>query len=194
MIGNGEGGILTPSVVIFGEHDIIVGKQASKLGVMKADRLAECVTRDMGNPFYSRPIDGQFLPPEVIQACVLKKIRQDITKKIGPDFGVVITVPAFFDDSRRRTTAIAGKTGTDRQVAMEIARDAAVAGDRIGQWKDTVCGDAGVAAYRAVAEEQRQVGEETAASVVYAASTEYKPAALEPVEEAPASDEPKAAK
>jgi len=109
VIANSDGDILTPSAVVFEKYDIIVGKQASKLGVMKADRLAECVKRDMGNPFYSRPIDGDFLPPEIIQACVLKKLRQDISEKIGPDFGVVITVPAFFDDSRRRATAIAGE-------------------------------------------------------------------------------------
>ena len=73
MIANCEGDILTPSAVVFEEDEILVGKQASKLGIIKADRLAECVKRDMGNPFYSRPIDGEYLPPEVIQACVLKK-------------------------------------------------------------------------------------------------------------------------
>lgn len=109
VIPNSEGDILTPSVVVFEDDAVMVGKEAKKLGVMKTERLAECVKRDMGNPYYSRAIDGEYLPPEVIQACVLKKLRQDVTTKIGPDFGVVITVPAFFDDSRRRATAIAGE-------------------------------------------------------------------------------------
>lgn len=134
VIANSDGDILTPSTIVFEEHEIIVGKQASKLGVMKTDRLAECVKRDMGNPIYSRAIDGEYLPPEVIQACLLKKIREDITEKIGPDFGVVITVPAFFDDSRRRATAIAGEIAGLRllDIVNEPMAGALAFGEHIG--------------------------------------------------------------
>jgi molecular chaperone DnaK len=109
LIPNSEGDLLTPSVVLFEDQSIIVGKEAKKVAVMNADRVAVCVKRDMGKPVYTKPIRGQYLPPEVIQSYILKKLRTDITKSIGPDFQAVITVPAFFDEPRRRATYDAGQ-------------------------------------------------------------------------------------
>lgn len=109
LIPNGEGDLLTPSVVLFEDHAIVVGKEAKKVAVMNADRVASCVKRDMGKPVYTKPIRGQYLPPEVIQSYILKKLRTDIGKVIGPDFQTVITVPAFFDEPRRRATYDAGE-------------------------------------------------------------------------------------
>jgi molecular chaperone DnaK len=108
MISNSEGDILTPSVVLFEDKEVIAGKEAKKVGPMKPTRFAECVKRDMGNPVYSRPICGEYMPPEVIQAWVLKKLKADIVRALGPDFRAVITVPAFFDEPRRKATADAG--------------------------------------------------------------------------------------
>ena len=104
LLHNAEGDLLTPSVVMFEDDQVLVGKEAKRLGVYAADRLAECVKRDMGSPAFSRPIAGRQLPPEAIQAYILRKIRNDITKTIGDDFKVVITVPAFFDEPRRKAT------------------------------------------------------------------------------------------
>jgi molecular chaperone DnaK len=108
MISNSEGDILTPSVVLFEEKDVLVGKEARQIGLLKPTRFAECVKRDMGNPVFSRPICGEYMPPEVIQAWVLKKLKADVLRAVGPDFRVVITVPAFFDEPRRKATADAG--------------------------------------------------------------------------------------
>ena len=96
-------------MVLFEDEDYFVGKQARTLGVLKVDRFAECVKRDMGSPWYSRPIRGEYLPPEAIQACILNKMREDVSHKIGRDFAAVITVPAYFDEARRRATAMAGE-------------------------------------------------------------------------------------
>ncbi len=63
----------------------------------------------MGAPFYSHPIHGQRLPPEVIQACILRKLKLDATAAVGPDAATVITVPAYFDEPRRKATADAGE-------------------------------------------------------------------------------------
>ncbi len=109
MVRNAEGDLLTPSVVLFEPAEVTVGKEAKKLGAVKADRFAEYVKRDMGSPTYSRPILGEYLPPEVIQACILRKIKADLAEALGPDFKVVITVPAFFDEPRRKATADAGE-------------------------------------------------------------------------------------
>ncbi|HQU42718.1 MAG TPA: Hsp70 family protein, partial [Pirellulales bacterium] len=108
MIPNSEGDVLTPSVVLFEDDEIIVGKEAKKVGPLKPTRFAECVKRDMGSPVYSRAICGDYMPPEVVQAWVLKKLKADILRTLGPDFRAVITVPAFFDEPRRKATADAG--------------------------------------------------------------------------------------
>jgi molecular chaperone DnaK len=109
MIPNSEGDVLTPSVVLFEDDEVIVGKEAKKSAVVRLGRVAETVKRDMGNPTYSRAICGKQLPPEVIQAYILRKLKDDAERVIGPEFRVVITVPAFFDEPRRRATAQAAE-------------------------------------------------------------------------------------
>lgn len=105
MVPNAEGGTLTPSVVLFDDSGIIVGREALKLAAQAAGRIARWVKRDMGSPAYSQPIGGQFLPPEAIQACILGQLRADIERALGTSYAPVITVPAFFDEPRRRATA-----------------------------------------------------------------------------------------
>jgi len=104
LLPNAEGDLLTPSVVLFDDEAVIVGKQAKKLGLHDATRLADCVKRDMGAPLYSRTLGGIQLPPEVIQAYILRKLKIDSEKVIGSNPKVVITVPAFFDEPRRKST------------------------------------------------------------------------------------------
>ncbi|NQT37427.1 MAG: Hsp70 family protein, partial [Planctomycetes bacterium] len=109
MITNAEGDLITPSVVLFDDAEVIVGKDARSAAAVRTDRVAEWVKRDMGSPVYSRLIRGQELPPEVIQACILRKLRGDATAEAGADAEVVITVPAYFDEPRRKATADAGE-------------------------------------------------------------------------------------
>jgi molecular chaperone DnaK len=109
MIRNAEGDLLTPSVVLFEDTEVIVGKEAKNAAAVKPDRVAQFVKRDMGAPVYSRPIRGEHLPPEVIQACILRKLKADAVRVLGPDIGAVITVPAYFDEPRRKATADAGE-------------------------------------------------------------------------------------
>ena len=49
------------------------------------------------------------MPPEVIQACILRKLKSDLVHALGPESQVVITVPAYFDEPRRKATADAGE-------------------------------------------------------------------------------------
>ena len=109
MIANAEGEILTPSVVLFEDAGTLVGKAARKSAAMASDRFAECVKRDMGSPFYNRAIRGEYLPPEVIQAYILRALKADIERVVGNDYRAIITVPAFFDEPRRKATADAGE-------------------------------------------------------------------------------------
>ncbi|MHC4405026.1 MAG: Hsp70 family protein [Planctomycetota bacterium] len=109
MVRNSEGDLLTPSVVFFDDEEVVVGKEARSATAVHPDRVAEWVKRDMGRAVYSRPIGGKYIPPEVIQACILRRLQADLTATLGPNVGVVITVPAYFDEPRRKATADAGQ-------------------------------------------------------------------------------------
>ncbi len=109
MIRNAEGELLTPSVVLFTDQEVVVGKEARTATTVHPELVAEWVKRDMGLPYYTRPIHGRKLPPEVIQACILRKLKEDILRTLGEPDRVVITVPAYFDEPRRKGTADAGE-------------------------------------------------------------------------------------
>jgi molecular chaperone DnaK len=105
MIPNADGNILTPSVVLFDDAGIVVGREALRAVAASAGRVARWVKRDMGSPSYSQPIGGHYMPPEAIQACILSQLRADVERALGKSYHAVITVPAFFDEPRRRATA-----------------------------------------------------------------------------------------
>ena len=105
---NAEGDLLTPSVVLFEGDDVVVGKEALKAMAVEADHVAECSKRDVGYRVYHKTLEGKKYPPEVIEAYILNKLRTDAQKQIGPFSKVVITVPAYFDEVRRKATQDAG--------------------------------------------------------------------------------------
>jgi molecular chaperone DnaK len=109
MVANAEGDLLTPSVVLFDDAEVVVGKEARNASLVNPDRVAVWVKRDMGAPLYTRPIRGEYLPPEVIQSCILRKLKADLVQSLGPESHVVITVPAYFDEPRRKATSDAGE-------------------------------------------------------------------------------------
>lgn len=107
-LANAEGDRLTPSVVLFEGEEVIVGREAIKAVASEADHVATCAKRDMGYRVFHKVLEGKQYPPEVIEAWVLNKLRQDAVQQIGPFSKVVITVPAYFDEVRRKATQDAG--------------------------------------------------------------------------------------
>jgi len=105
---NSEGDPTTPSVVLFDGDTIVVGKEAVKAATLEPEKIADFAKRDMGNLVYSRAIGGERFPPEVIQSMILEKLKRDAETKIGPFTKCVITVPAFFNEPRRKATQDAG--------------------------------------------------------------------------------------
>src|SRR5690606_13829003 len=88
---NAEGSLTTPSVVLFeASGEVVVGQEARKAAITEPDRVVECVKREMGERFFSRPINGRKIPPPAISALILKKLKQDAEAKIGPVAGAVI--------------------------------------------------------------------------------------------------------
>jgi hypothetical protein len=110
-IPNAHGELLTPSVVLFEDGGSIVGKEALLGSAAEPDRVAECVKRDMGAKAYRKRINGEHLPPEVISSLVLRSLKADAERKLGgPVSRAVITVPAYFEETRRRATMDAGRS------------------------------------------------------------------------------------
>ncbi len=108
-LSNAEGDKITPSVVFFeGEGNVVVGKEAAKALATDAEQVAECAKRDLGQRFFHKPLGGRRYPPEALQAWVLHKLRADAEKQIGPITKAVVTVPAYFDEVRRKATMDAG--------------------------------------------------------------------------------------
>ena len=106
---NSEGDLTTPSVVFFDRQGVIVGKEADKAAEFEPERVARFAKRDMGRVAFHKSIRGEPLPPEVIQALVLRKLRADAELKLGNVSKTVITVPAYFDEPRRKATEDAGR-------------------------------------------------------------------------------------
>jgi len=107
-IANAEGDMLTPSVVLFENSSVVVGKEAVKAAALEPARVAQFAKRDMGSSVYSKPVNGEYLPPEVIQSLILEKLKRDAEHKLGPFQKVVISVPAYFNETRRKATQDAG--------------------------------------------------------------------------------------
>src|SRR5712691_8319987 len=62
----------------------------------------------MGHDYFPETVDGRRWRPEVLSALVLKKLLKDARQRLGEVERAVITVPAYFDDARRRATKTAG--------------------------------------------------------------------------------------
>jgi molecular chaperone DnaK len=105
---NAEGDLVTPSVVLFEGNQAVVGKEAIKAIATEAEHVAQCAKRELGDRAFHKPLQGRRFPPEALQAFVLNKLRQDASRHIGDFRKVVITVPAYFDEVRRKATQDAG--------------------------------------------------------------------------------------
>lgn len=111
IVRNSDGQTITPSVVLFDNGEAIVGQQAKLQRAAFPDDVVEFVKRQMGNSswrFY--PTVGEPYTPEGISAIILKRLVSDANEVLGEEAKqVVITVPAYFDDSQRKATRDAGE-------------------------------------------------------------------------------------
>lgn len=108
-IANSDGEPLTPSAVYLDGDNAIVGKAAKAAAAHNPDKVATFIKRSMGEPLYARTVDGRQFRPETLSAIVIRKLMKDAERRIGPISKAVITVPAFFDDTRRKATEDAGR-------------------------------------------------------------------------------------
>lgn len=111
IVPNADGDRLTPSAIYFDDDNpgvIRVGVEALNSRHINPARSVRWVKRHMGDPDYRVPIDGKDWTATELSALVLKKVRQDCAAQVGEIRDAVISVPAHFDEIRRKATMDAG--------------------------------------------------------------------------------------
>jgi molecular chaperone DnaK len=133
VLENSEGARTTPSIVASSKTgERLVGQVAKRQAVVNPKNTLFSVKRLIGRRFDDAEVqrDKQWLPyelkkhgegvsivfgdkecsPEEISAMILQKLKADAEARLGEKITeAVITVPAYFDDSQRQATKIAGE-------------------------------------------------------------------------------------
>jgi molecular chaperone HscA len=130
------GRTLLPSVVHYGEQ-VIVGREAQLLAAQfprdtissvkrfmgrsakEAEALHKVVPYEFGGDAVVRfKVQGREVTPIEVSAEILKVLAERAKRELGGELdGVVITVPAYFDDAQRQATKDAG-----RLAGLEVLR------------------------------------------------------------------------
>jgi molecular chaperone DnaK len=109
-IPNRDNEMLTPSAVfLLDDGAAVVGQAALDSALEQPDRVATLIKRRMGKDSFGMPVAGRDFRPETLAAIILRKLVQDAELRLGPITQAVITVPAYFDDTRRKATKDAGR-------------------------------------------------------------------------------------
>ena len=101
-LANAEDQLRTPSVVMIDGSTVAIGKDAVEAVGAKGECLAECIKRDLGRNLYHSALSGQHYPPEVLLGLIVNKLVKDTSRQLGEYNQVVIAVPAYFGDVRRK--------------------------------------------------------------------------------------------
>ncbi|MDD5726740.1 MAG: molecular chaperone DnaK [Patescibacteria group bacterium] len=133
IIENAEGARTTPSVIAIAKSgERLVGQLAKRQAAVNPENTLFSVKRLIGRRWDDKEVqrDRSMLPykivqkgdgvnvvmggkeysPEEISAMVLQKLKADAEARLGEKITeAVITVPAYFDDSQRQATKVAGE-------------------------------------------------------------------------------------
>ncbi len=96
-------------MVLLDEDRVVVGPSFERISVADPKSIVEAIKREMGNKNFYVVYQNKKLTPEFVSALILKKMKQDAEKVIGPIANAVITVPYYFNDVRRKATQDAGR-------------------------------------------------------------------------------------
>jgi len=134
IIENKEGGRITPSVVAVtknGERLVgvvakrqaitnpqntifsikrLIGRKFSDPEVQKAKKLLPYEIRERKDGGVEVKMGERWYTPPEISAMILQKLKQDAEDRLGEKIEqAIITCPAYFDDSQRKATKVAGE-------------------------------------------------------------------------------------
>lgn len=110
IIPNRLGRALTPSVVSVDEEgNVYVGETARERMSLHPDSVAQTFKRSMGTE-REYVLSGRHFKPEELSSMVLRSLKEDAEAFLGEEVTeAVISVPAYFDDKRRKATKRAGE-------------------------------------------------------------------------------------
>lgn len=110
IIPNRFGKNLTPSVVSVDEEGVVyVGETAKERMTLYPDTVVKAFKRNMGTD-REYVLSGKKFKPEDLSSFVLRVLKEDAEKYLGEEVTeAVISVPAYFDDKRRKATKRAGE-------------------------------------------------------------------------------------
>ncbi|MBD5471218.1 MAG: molecular chaperone HscC [Lachnospiraceae bacterium] len=110
IIPNRLGKPLTPSVVSVDEQGVVsVGETAKEYALMHPDRAASVFKRFMGTDKQYQLGNYEYHSEE-LSAFVLRALKEDAETYLNEEITeAVISVPAYFDDKRRKATKRAGE-------------------------------------------------------------------------------------
>jgi molecular chaperone DnaK len=111
IIPNADGERIMPSAIFFDEENaelIRIGVEAINSRHLNAQRAVRWIKRHMGDTDYRKNIDGKDWTPVDLSSLILKKLVQDSSVEHGEIKDAVISVPAHFDEVRRKATMDAG--------------------------------------------------------------------------------------
>ncbi|MDD2672364.1 MAG: molecular chaperone DnaK, partial [Syntrophales bacterium] len=134
IIENKEGTRTTPSVVAVGKNNErlvgiparrqqitnskntvyavkrLIGRRFSDPEVQKDKKLLSYDIKESGDGGVEIKMGDHWYKPAEISAMILQKLRQDAEEKLGEKITeAIITCPAYFDDSQRKATKVAGE-------------------------------------------------------------------------------------
>lgn len=135
IINNPDGGAITASAVFFEEGgETVVGEGAKESAYTDPENFVHLIKRDMGTP-WRKTFFGKEHTPESISALILKYMVKGATMSGHDVKDVVITCPAYFNESERQATKDAGVVAglnvlavVDEPIAAAISYGMGVAG------------------------------------------------------------------
>ena len=110
MIPNALGTYLTPSVVSVGEDgSIVTGESAKQRLISHPEMTASLFKQHMGSP-KTYTLGGMSFRPEDLSAMILRALKSDAEAYLGEAVSeAIISVPAYFNDTQRSATKMAGQ-------------------------------------------------------------------------------------
>lgn len=139
IIPNRLGKNLTPSIVSVDEDgNVYVGETARERMSLYPGSVAMAFKRSMGTE-RTYDLSGRKFKPEELSSMILRALKEDAEAYLGEEITeAVISVPAYFDDKRRKATKRAGELAglkVERMISEPTA--AAVAYGLYDKNKDT---------------------------------------------------------
>jgi molecular chaperone DnaK len=112
IVPNSESERITPSAVYFDDVEsglVRVGIEAVNSRHVNPERVARWFKRAIGSGESFKRIDDKDWPAEELSSLVLKKLKNDADISGDEIRDVVVSVPAHFDEVRRKATMDAGR-------------------------------------------------------------------------------------